>query len=280
MAIITRKKLGERIKTLRESASYSQEELAKKIGITRPATSQIEAGKRDLNALELAKIAKIFAVPLDFLLRNETTTSPKKKSKDIKKFKFNPDKLKNIVLYILNKCGGKPNVGETVLYKLLYFSDFDSFEIIGEPITGMNYVKLQYGPVPQSCEYDLVIKEMAKKNELKIISQNYYGMPQKRYIALADYDINIFKPQELEIIDSAVDRFSDMSAVQIEDCVHGDTPWKESEDKDIINYDLVFCRTPKFSRRNYNWQMQNSVAEDYLKKEAISEKEYNYYENL
>ena len=42
---------------------------------------------------------------------------------------FDPKKLKNVILYILEKCAGKPNVGETVLYKLLYFIDFDNFEI-------------------------------------------------------------------------------------------------------------------------------------------------------
>ena len=34
-------------------------------------------------------------------------------------------KFENVLLYILEKCAGKPNVGETVLYKLLYFSDFN-----------------------------------------------------------------------------------------------------------------------------------------------------------
>ena len=32
---------------------------------------------------------------------------------------------------MIEKCGGKPNLGETVLYKLLYFIDFDNFEITG-----------------------------------------------------------------------------------------------------------------------------------------------------
>jgi hypothetical protein len=36
--------------------------------------------------------------------------------------------FKEALLYILNKVGSKPNVGETVIYKLLYFVDFDYYE--------------------------------------------------------------------------------------------------------------------------------------------------------
>ena len=33
----------------------------------------------------------------------------------------NIPKFKEVFLYILNKVGAKPNVGKTVLFKLLYF---------------------------------------------------------------------------------------------------------------------------------------------------------------
>ena len=45
-------------------------------------------------------------------------------------------KFKNVLLYILERCAGKPNVGETVLYKLLYFSDFNYYELYEEQLTG------------------------------------------------------------------------------------------------------------------------------------------------
>lgn len=58
-------------------------------------------------------------------------------------------KFKNILLYILERCAGNYNVGETVLYKLLYFSDFNYYELYEEHLTGANYRKLPYGPVHQ-----------------------------------------------------------------------------------------------------------------------------------
>ena len=71
---------------------------------------------------------------------------------------------------------------------MLYFVDFDNYEQHGASVSGMRYVRLQYGPVPHTAEYTPVIQDMIARKKLKIISQIYHGMPQKRYIALSDYD--------------------------------------------------------------------------------------------
>jgi len=55
--------------------------------------------------------------------------------------KVNPAILRNVLLYILARVGAKPNVGETVLYKLLYFIDFDFYEKHGRSITGLSYIR-------------------------------------------------------------------------------------------------------------------------------------------
>src|SRR5665811_2454349 len=84
--------------------------------------------------------------------------------------------FKNVLLYILERCAGKPNVGETVLYKLLYFSDFNYYELYEEHLSGARYRKLPYGPVPVSYTHlrahetvlDLVCRlllEKKKKNK-------------------------------------------------------------------------------------------------------------------
>ena len=43
------------------------------------------------------------------------------------KMEFNKEKFKNVLHYIVYKCGLKNNVGRTVLHKLLYFSDFNYY---------------------------------------------------------------------------------------------------------------------------------------------------------
>ena len=61
---------------------------------------------------------------------------------------FDKDKFKNVLHFIIYKCGFRNTVGRTVLHKLLYFSDFNYYELNEESITNESYRKLERGPVP------------------------------------------------------------------------------------------------------------------------------------
>lgn len=284
--MFTQKQLGQKIKKLREEREFSQEKLAKLIGISRVALSELERGNRSLDALELAKMAKVFELSADELLQNKKIdTKDLIKSKRTvnanKNIKFESEKLRELILYILSKCGGKPNFGETVLYKLLYFMDFDAYEAMGKSITGMNYIHQKFGPIPQLKQYQFVIQNMRNNQEIKVFNQDYYGMTQKRYVALKDYKIDIFSIKEKELVDRVLTRLSDMSARQIEEYVHGDAPWNSTKDNEIIPYDLVVYRELPYAQFDYEQVWQDVAAGDTLKSLGeMSDKEYNYYKNL
>lgn len=276
--MLTQQQLGKKIKEMRENQKLSQEKLAKLIGISRAALSELERGNRYLDAIELLNLSKIFSIdPVNFF--NKEKEPVKLKRNNIKKFKVDKEKFKNVILYILEKCGGKPNVGETVLYKLLYFCDFDSYEITNKPITGMNYIKLQFGPVPIAKEYNPIISEMIENKDLKIITQDYHGMIQKRYIALKDS--GAISEQEKNIINEIILKYSDMNARSIESFAHGDAPWKLCENQEIIDYNLVFNRVPPYAHRDYEAEFMQEGANDILSNlGSISDEEYDYYEKL
>ncbi|MCX6746491.1 MAG: DUF4065 domain-containing protein [Candidatus Parcubacteria bacterium] len=280
--MISQKKLGLKIKEWREGKSLSQEDLAKAIGISRVAISDIERGNRGTNAQELAKIAEYFGVSVDYLLSEPITAKTSSEADYMaNNFKFDPDKLRNAILYILEKCGGKPNIGETVLYKLLYFIDFDSFEILGHPLSGINYINMQFGPVPDQALYLNLIGEMTEQNQLKIFWQDYFGLPQKRYVALEEHNAEIFNAKEIKIIDSVINRLSGMGARQIEEYVHEDIPWKVTKEKEIIPYGLVVDRTAPYAQVDHWAMLQNAAAQDALKYMGeFSDEEKNYYDNL
>ena len=62
------KKLGLKIRTIRERLDLKQEKLAHSMGISRVALSQIENGERKISAEEIAKLAKIFNLSSDLLM--------------------------------------------------------------------------------------------------------------------------------------------------------------------------------------------------------------------
>ncbi len=259
MKTITQKEIGQRISELRKSKGYSQGDLAKMLDISRPSLTQIELGKRNISVIELKKIANILSVSIDKLLSSnysltELAINEDKVDKEPKlrisvpELKVN--KFKDILLYILEKCAGKPNVGETLLYKLLYFSDFNYYELYEEHLSGAEYRKLPYGPVPQKL--DLVINQMIAGDKLKRLKVDYHGYPQTRYIPLTKPDLSSFNASEKDVIDKVIDQYSDWSASAISDYSHKDMPWLASKDGEAIDYELAFYREAPFSVRNYD----------------------------
>ena len=66
-----RQRLAEKLRLAREERGLSQEEVAAKLGIPRPAVSQMERGHRRVEALELARLAKLYQRSLSFFAEEE-----------------------------------------------------------------------------------------------------------------------------------------------------------------------------------------------------------------
>ncbi len=252
------KEIGKRIAWMRGQAGLSQEELAMQVGMSRSSLAQIELGKRNLTALELTAFAEHLNFSLDEIMsadfkyehRIDVISDNEQEEIRISVPTFNVDKFKNLILYILEKCAGRPNVGETVLYKLLYFSDFNYYEIYEEHLTGATYRKFAKGPVPR--EVNDILKEMVNSGLLQFFNVKYYGYQQKRYFPLVASDRRLFNGAEIEVIDKVIDQLCGMSAVEISKYSHGDMPWKATGDRQEIDYELVFYREAPYSVRTYN----------------------------
>lgn len=263
---LSQKQIGQRITELRKMKGLSQEALAKSVKISRSSLAQIELGNRSVDILELQKLSLILEFSLDnFMSKDFSTSQVMVEGKDEKKTKkeeerisvptLQVNKFKNILLYILERCAGKPNVGETVLYKLLYFSDFNYYELYEEHLTGAKYRKLPYGPVPQKL--DLIIGQMIEKGQLQRVKTEYHGYPQTRYLPLEKANLTELRASEKEIIDRVIEQMSDWSAAMLSNYSHGDKPWKASKEGEEINYELVFYRRPPYSIRVYEEDEQD-----------------------
>ena len=245
---------------LRKLKGYSQEDLARFLELPRSSVTQIELGNRNVSVMELIRLSEVLGFSFDKFLAKEykvekevetmAKAAPAKQYMRISIPKLKMSKFKNILLYILERCSGKPNVGETVLYKLLYFSDFNFYEIYEEHLTGAQYRKLPYGPVPQKL--DSLIDQMIKDGLLQRIKAEYHGYPQTRYIPMDKADLTNMTAAEKDVIDRVIDRFSDWSASAISEYSHRDLPWKATDDGDIIDYELAFYRESPFSVRTYD----------------------------
>jgi transcriptional regulator with XRE-family HTH domain len=262
-----RNKLHEKIKKLRLKNDFSQDYLAKKLDISRPTFMQIEKGERDITVNEAEKLAEFFGMTLvDFLsgavaeekqVFLEKENSKKREKKEGNEMRIsvpikNQKKFKTVLTYILKKVGGKPNIGMTVIYKLLYFIDFDYYEKFEKQLMGAVYIKNHYGPTP--VMFGKIIDEMKSKNEIEEVRSKFYNKEQKKFFLNPEYEIDLtsLSAQEIKHIDWELRRLADKTAKELSDLSHEDMPWRAAKIGEEVSYNGVFYRDEKLSVREYD----------------------------
>jgi transcriptional regulator with XRE-family HTH domain len=249
------------IKQLRTSAGISQQEVADKVGVARATYAGLESGRRDPNLTEIRNIAEFYQVSPSELIdgiqsRVEEPVAPYKFTnqndilpRDVNP-QINPEKLREVLLYVLEKVGAKPNVGETVLYKLLYFIDFDYYEKYGQSITGLTYVRNHFGPTP-AATFAEIVKGMELRDELEIVETKFFNNKQKKYLPNVKFELHKLSAKELEHINDELLRLADKTATELSDMSHKDTPWLASKQGEVIDYQLAMYRTDATSVKEY-----------------------------
>lgn len=251
--------LGKRLKSFREGLGIPQEELAVELGLDRASLSQIENDKRSVKAEELKRFSEAFDISVDELLNLKSSpeiifqkpraTAKSKPGLRISVPAKHVQKFKEVLLYILTKVGAKPNIGETVLYKLLYFIDFNYYEKHEEQIIGATYIKNRHGPTP--VEFQKIVNEMINDKELEKVKSSYFQHAQKKYLPCREPNLAVLNANEIKLIDDVLNKLSDMNAATISEYSHEDVPWKVTPDQEKIDYESVFYRTPPYSVREY-----------------------------
>jgi len=99
-----RKKIASRLKDARTMSGLSQEHAALKLGLQRPAISEIESGKRRVSAEEIIQFAELYKVdPSWLLLQADENDQMKLAARELSKLK--PEEFQKLldVLKILPK---------------------------------------------------------------------------------------------------------------------------------------------------------------------------------
>jgi uncharacterized phage-associated protein len=141
-------------------------------------------------------------------------------------------------------------VGETVLFKLLYFIDFDYYEKYEEQLIGATYIRNHFGPTP--VEFIKIVAQMIENKELEKIETQYFKLQQRKYLPRREPNLDKLTAKELELINDVINKLAHKSARELSDHSHNDVPWKDTPDGMPIDYESVFYRTPDYSVRNYD----------------------------
>lgn len=259
------------------------------MGLSRPTYAQIEKGERSPTIEELQCLARLYEMSLKDLLEGKRPGEAQikidysKAKSDIRITipKSSLEKAKQVLLYILDKVGAKPNVGETVLYKLLYFMDFDYYEKHQRPLLGLNYIKNHHGPTP--VEFKTLVDSMELEQSLISVKSKYFQYDQRKYLPTVSPNLSMLSAEEKEHIDETLGRLSGKNATELSALSHMDLPWQVAEKGKKLEYEDVFRRSNDTSVHPIDdevlWE-NAGLDETLLALGPMSDKEADYYDKL
>lgn len=145
---------------------------------------------------------------------------------DRQEFKYNPEKLKNLILYVAEQSKDDPYFGATKLNKILYYVDFRAYRELGCPITGAEYQKLPDGPAPR--ELLKVRRQLLNEGRIALQNRQVFNYVQQRIVPLdpAVDTGSSFLPNELAIIDDVLLMLRGKSGTEASEMSHDEAGWK------------------------------------------------------
>ena len=156
------------------------------------------------------------------------------------------EKLIHALVYF---SGNVQFVGKTKLIKLLYFLDFESYEVIGKSVTGMTYYAFPMGPVPtefyndfDSPPRDFRAAFVKRKTELRGGKARFSLAPK------VEFNEDLFSDFEIGLLQKISKRYFSSNANDLSLESHYKTgPWEEVYNTQgnrnaEIPYDLILLR--------------------------------------
>ena len=146
--------------------------------------------------------------------------------------KVNIEKVEEMV-YVLSDT----EISKTKLLKEMFYSDFLFYRDTGKSITGLEYIKLQHGPVPD--KFSFLIDFCYSEN---VIDYKVNLYKDREYNAITSKELKVTKlsNEELEIINKVKKYFKNYTAEEIADYSHKEKAYINPKYKERISYDYAF----------------------------------------
>lgn len=123
---------------------------------------------------------------------------------------------------------------KTKLMKLLNYSDMIFYKENGVSISGLRYVHLPYGPVPEN--FDVLLGKMATDHiaHIEVIYDN--GYEKHQVIPECNISNRVLTDKESEVLERIYDKFKNFGSVDISNYSHNEKGYCETKQGEIISY--------------------------------------------
>jgi len=214
---------------IRQKNNWTQDEMSRVIGVSRPTYISLEKGEGSLTVDKLKLLSdKLGCQPEDILTEKI----------------IDENKYQGILLQaVLNGSGKDGKIPKTKLAKLIYLTDFGWYFQHLESITGAQYRKLAQGPVPNY--YFSAIDDLFERGLINIEIKD-----TAQLISLTDAGKQVqFKnlgKDELDFVRKVSKKWQGKRTSEIVAFTHQQLPYKICTEGEVIPYELITQQDPEY----------------------------------
>ena len=147
--------------------------------------------------------------------------------------KLNKEKVYNMIIFFADNT-----ILKTKLLKEMFYADFLFYKENCKSITGLEYCKLPFGPVPDGFETILLNEYQEGMIDYKPVitsSKEYYEIAAKK-----KFNKDLFTKEELDVLAKIKKYFKDYNVKKIVDYSHKEKAYTDTNDCAKISYDYSF----------------------------------------
>jgi len=223
------------IEKARLAHGYSQDQVARAIGVSRPSYNNIENGKKELTINQAKTLASMLRISIDDILGMEDGSSV------FTDIIASTEKYKQMILNCISfgsSSDGK--ITKTKLAKLVYLSDFIWYYLNFSPMSGKVYRKLPQGPVA-----DVFFRALDEMEENGAIIRETKGTAFMYSMVEAVAPVSMLSSDEISLIKKISEAWQNKSTEDIVNFTHEQLPWQICREGEVIPYGLITQEEPE-----------------------------------
>lgn len=147
---------------------------------------------------------------------------------------INIEAVFNIISYIASKVN---NLTITSLNKYLWYIDMLYYKTNGISITGLVYVKDDYGPVIMNNLYRDI--SIASDKFERIDGEDRNGSMITKIVSNGNYDLSEFSKEEIAVIDKVIKLLKNKKVTEISDISHKEDGWRKTAKNEKISFEYA-----------------------------------------
>ena len=165
-------------------------------------------------------------------------------------------KIYEIINYIISCFKENPSkLGKVKLAKILWFADREFMYKYHSELTGLEYQKLNFGPVPK--KFEQILNTMQEKSYI-VIDENFKDdTKQTLFFSRKKPCLDEFNAKEIEILDKIIFSLKDKKANHLSKITHDDL-YNSVQLGDIMPVESVFWQDIEIPNADdIKWAMQS-----------------------